>query len=163
MGSATQTNATPSVQNENWRNILRESAKQVFAVMVGLPAEDPANDELPVEYELTGMIGLAGALQGILTIRCSAESATRISSHMLGIDVADAAEHQTDAIGEMCNMIAGNFKANIEGMEDRCMLSVPTVITGSQYEVRSLSVSSQIDLVLVFEGKPVWIGLEIHS
>ena len=108
------------------------------------------------------MVGLAGQLCGILTVRCSAKSAARMASRMLGTDVEKAGPEMWDAVGEICNMVAGNFKNKISGMGDGCMLSVPTVITGGDYSVHSM-VNENIHVTLLFEGEPVVLSLEIHS
>ena len=54
---------------------------------------------------------------------------------MLGVTIDEAAAQRSDAIGEICNMVAGQFKAKI-GLEAECMLSVPTIITGTSYQLR---------------------------
>jgi chemotaxis protein CheX len=69
----------------------------------------------------------------------------------------------TDALGEVCNMVAGNFKNKISGLGDGCMLSPPTVVTGSDYSMRSLADSPAVELSLLFEGMPIVISLQIHS
>jgi hypothetical protein len=60
-------------------------------------------------------------------------------------------------------MIAGNFKAKLSGMEDGCMLSVPTVITGGDYRLYSLADGGRIEIPLLFEDRTIWVSLEIHS
>ena len=82
---------------------------------------------------------------------------------MLGVPVTEADAQRTDSIGEICNMVAGNFKAKINGLEDKCMLSVPTVIIGQDYQLHSLAVGDRIELPFLFEGEPLWIGLEVRS
>lgn len=150
-------------QLAEWREVLHYAATEVFSMMVGAQVKDPDQKELPVPRELAGMVGLAGDLCGVLTLHCSANSAVKIASRMLGVDLAQASQHQFDAVGEMCNMIAGNFKANIPGLEDKCMLSVPTVISGPDYRVHSLEVGERIELPIIFEEEPIWIILEIRS
>jgi len=68
-----------------------------------------------------------------------------------------------DAIGEIANMIAGNFKNKLAGMADRCMLSVPTVITGSDYNCRSMADTVPLEVAFLFENAAVLISLELHS
>jgi chemotaxis protein CheX len=68
-----------------------------------------------------------------------------------------------DAIGEVCNMIAGNFKNKLSGMGSGCMLSVPTVITGGDYTFHSLADDGSLEVRLLFEGAPIQVALEIHS
>ncbi len=69
----------------------------------------------------------------------------------------------SDALGEICNMVAGNFKNKISGMGDGCMLSPPTVITGTDYSTHSLADSPGLELRLLFENLPIIISLQIHS
>jgi chemotaxis protein CheX len=148
---------------ERWRVVLRESAKEVFSLMVGEEIVDSEQVEAPLEAEITGMVGMAGELCGIMSIRCKVTSGAEIASQMLGVGKEEAAAHAGDAVGEVCNMVAGNFKAKIKGLEDRCMLSVPTVITGCDYQFHTLVVGRRIELPLMFQGKPIWFALELRS
>jgi chemotaxis protein CheX len=68
-----------------------------------------------------------------------------------------------DALGEVCNMVAGNFKNKVAGLAEGCMLSPPTVVTGSDYSLHSLADFPALDVSLLFEGMPVVISLQIHS
>jgi chemotaxis protein CheX len=108
------------------------------------------------------MVGLAGKLCGILTVRCSSKSAVRMVSRMLELDAEEAGPEAWDAVGEICNMVAGNFKNKIAGLGDGCMLSLPTVISGAEYDLHSM-VNNEIHTVLLFEGEPIWLSLEVHS
>jgi len=150
---------------EEWRRSLFEASAEVFEMMVGecvtrqeqFPA-DGAND-------VTAMVGLAGALCGVLSIRCNTSSAVGIASKMLGepAQSVECVEQQLDALGEICNMVAGNFKARIEGLQEKCMLSVPTVITGQDYALHSLADSDRLEVTLLFQGRPILLRLEIHG
>ena len=108
------------------------------------------------------MIGLAGALCGVLTVRCSAKTAGEIAKKMLG-DTATSPEEVGDALGEMCNMVAGNFKNKLAGTDERCMLSVPTVISGGEYSVHSMADGNSVQTVVLFEGAAVAVRLELQS
>src|SRR5271168_2544469 len=101
----------------DWPATLRETTIEVFTTMVGSAVTTPEKEVIPAHFEVTGMIGIAGSLSAILTMRCSALSAALIVSQMLGVSVDEAASLKCDAIGEICNMLAGYFKAKI-GMGD---------------------------------------------
>jgi len=149
----------PSV---NWRAILGEAAAEVFSIMVGVqvsPVDDP---QLPGPANVTGTVGIAGAISAILSLRCSSRAATQIASQMMGVPTEEASSHQCDAIGEICNIVAGQFKAKV-GLEDKCMLSVPTVITGGDYRLHSVAGSERLELALLYEAEPVRIALEIRK
>jgi len=160
MSASTQVQADSSFQH--WRAVLGEAVKEVFSMMVGVAVTTPEADPSSAEADVTGMVGLAGELCGVLSVRCSKNGAARIASQMLGVPLTDAASHQSDAIGEICNMVAGSFKAKIN-LEDKCMLSVPTVITGEDYQLHSVAAGDRIELFFVYEGEPLWIGLEVRS
>lgn len=66
-------------------------------------------------------------------------------------------------MGELCNVIAGNFKNKLTRISERCMLSVPTVITGANYSYHSLADSGCIEVLFNFEGSVVSVSLEVHS
>jgi len=123
---------------------------------------DPAPTAEP-SGEQTAMVGMAGALCGMTTVRCSRATAARLASLMLGGDAASNPSTARDALGEICNMIAGNFKAKVSNLADHCMLSVPTVITGEDYSMETPEPSEGATLAFTFDGEPVWVALIIHE
>ena len=147
---------------ECWVPTLRLAMQEVFDLMLAYQLEIPAEAPPEEGLEITAMVGLAGQLCGVLTLRCNARSAARMASRMLGVDVETAGAEMWDAVGEICNMVAGNFKNKISGLGDGCMLSVPTVITGADYDVHPM-VNENIRTVFLFEGEPVVLTLEIHN
>ena len=44
-----------------------------------------------------------------------------------------------DAIGEICNMLAGSWKSRVPELAADCGLSVPAVITGRDYNLHVLA------------------------
>ena len=145
-----------------WREILCEAATEVFSMMVGAEVTLRRRASPRGSAGVTGTVGIAGALSAILSLRCSSQSATRIASQMLAVPESEAASHQCDAIGEVCNIVAGHFKAKI-GLGDKCMLSVPTVITGDNYRLHSLASEERLEQPLIYAGEPVWIALDIRK
>jgi len=112
---------------------------------------------------ITAMVGLAGQFCGVTRICCSRKSATIMASKMLGGEEDKNSSELADAMGEICNMVAGNFKNKIAGLSDGCMLAVPTVITGSDYDLHSPADSETLELKLLFENMPIVISLAIHG
>jgi chemotaxis protein CheX len=149
--------------NASWKAIMECAAVEVFELMAGVRLEvNPSCTDEP-RGEQTAMVGMAGALCGMTTLRCSQASAVRFASLMLG--EAEAAKPATarDALGELCNMIAGNFKSKISTLADHCMLSVPTVITGENYSLETVDPSEGVTVVLTFEAQPIWVTLVTHA
>jgi len=113
--------------------------------------------------DVTAMVGLAGQLCGVLSVRCSQKAAAVMTCKMLGVALDKVGAEVADALGEVCNMVAGNFKNKIAGLAEGCMLSPPTVITGSDYTLRSLADSPALEIRLLFEDMPIVISLQVHS
>ena len=113
--------------------------------------------------EFTALVGLAGSLCGVLTLRCSSLAASAMAGRMLNMPPEEVGEQSRDAFGEIANMIAGNFKGKLGGIGNHCLLSVPIIVVGSNYESRSHMASNVIELVCEFEKKPLRITLELHS
>lgn len=146
-----------------WAALLTLATQEVFSMMLGsdvVTLDAPAPDE---GLDVTSMVGLGGQVSGIVTVRCSAESAILIAGKMLEVDCDQSKPKMSDAVGEVCNMIAGNFKNKIAGMGDGCLLSVPTVMTGDNVYVYSHENSHRTSISLDFEGKPINVTLDIQN
>jgi chemotaxis protein CheX len=145
-----------------WRGILGLSAAEVFSMMVGVEVNPVEQSAAPALPSVTGAVGIAGAITAVFSLRCSTQTASKIAARMLGIPAEEAAKQQCDAIGEICNIVAGQFKAKV-GLEDKCMLSVPTVITGGDYRIRSSAACVRLELPVLCEGDSILLALEIHK
>jgi chemotaxis protein CheX len=147
---------------ENWIPLMEVSAREVFELMLSCQLTVPETpEESPLD--VTSMVGLAGQLCGLLSVRCDQKTAALMTSKMLGVPLDKVGPEVRDALGEVCNMVAGNFKNKIAGLGDGCMLSPPTVITGSDYVLHSMADSPSLEVRLLFEGLPLTITLQIHS
>jgi len=149
-------------RREYWPPLLELSAQEVFGLMLGErldAAPEPAPEN---SLDVTSMVGFAGSLCGLLTLRCSSKSAALMARKMLGTDGAGAKSQMEDAVGEVCNMVAGNFKNKISGIGDGCKLSVPTVITGSNYSLCTLANDYTMEISLLFHGSPIVISLQLN-
>jgi len=142
---------------------LDSAAAEVFEMMVGTPLGPSDEATLPRVADYTAMIGLAGDLCGVLSFRCSHESAAQVAGKMLGAEEEVSAECIRDALGEICNMVAGSFKAQVSDVAAQCMLSVPTVVSGKDYELYPLVDGLRIQVSKAFEGALVWMTLDLHS
>ncbi|MGA8540351.1 MAG: chemotaxis protein CheX [Terriglobales bacterium] len=159
---STDTSFITRSHEENWLPVLELAVEEVFEIMLGSRVKPAATSDPTPSGEFTAMIGLAGALCGILTVHCDAKTAGHIARKMLG-DTATSADEVGDALGEICNMIAGNFKNKLAGTDERCMLSVPSVISGEEYSLHSMAEGNSVETVLLFEGAPVAVRLQLQS
>ncbi len=148
--------------HKDWLPVLELATREVFETMLACQLTTPANASTDA-LNVTAMVGLAGMLCGMVTVRCPEKAAALVASKMLGMDVDQVGPEIADALGEVCNMVAGNFKNKIAGLAEGCMLSPPTVITGSDYSLHSMAESPGLEINLLFENMPLAISLQIHS
>ncbi len=162
MKPAEQPAAAAANSPESLRPLLQLASREVFEMMLGCQVE-LRNPPAPAPFEFTAMVGFAGQLCGCFRLRSSRQSAAVMACKMLGAQLSHDDPQIWDAVGEMANMIAGNFKNKIVGLENRCMLSLPTVITGSDYKCPAMKDSYLLEVELLFEAAPVTVQVEIHS
>ena len=154
---------TNSISNDRaaLQTVLELATREVFELMVGTRLE-VRHEEFAEDLDITAMIGLAGSLCGVISVRCSSDTARLIAAKMLGIPVSEANLSMRDAVAEIVNMIAGNFKSKLSG-SNHCMLSIPTVITGADYQLCSIDVGQIVQLFVAFEKYPINVAMELHS
>lgn len=155
--------ATRSTVPDGWRDELAKATCEVFEIMVGTSLGKAAEDSPPFVADFSAMVGLAGSLCGLVGLHTSSECARKMAGKMLGSDEVGAGEVVQDAFGELCNMVAGSFKARIAGLADGCALSVPTVIIGRDFALYSLAKGEHYEVIFLFEDKPFCVTLDLHG
>jgi CheY-specific phosphatase CheX len=88
------------------------------------PIPGPGLPELPAGM-LTGRVQIIGAWLGTVLLECSENLAKKVARIMFGLDSEEPKpEEVRDALAEMTNIAAGNFKPLAGG---HCHLSMPQV------------------------------------
>lgn len=147
-------------QLEDWLPIMEVATREVFTQMVSTQLNVPERPSAAIS-SVTAMIGLAGLLTGVMSLRCEDEAAALITSRMLGINLEEANSSIADAMGEVCNMVAGNFKHKIPGLGDGCLLSLPSVVRGGDYTIHARPNTPRIHLHFLIENMPIMISLYV--
>jgi chemotaxis protein CheX len=150
-----------TIDNEQIAEFVRSSAAEVFTTMLGLELEpapehvDPTDPAIS-EGVLT-FIGLAGPWTGAGAISCSAELACQLCAAFLMMDAPAVNEEVLDAMGELTNMIIGNFKTMAEEILGPLCLSIPTVIYGRNFTSRSTGHNAWVVLPFKCKGEMIEI------
>ena len=145
----------------SWNPALEESAREVFQVMLGSSFRVEPSPS-PESFSLTSVIGFAGQIRGLLTLRCDHASGLSIAARMLGVQPSLAEPEMSDALGELSNMVAGSFKAKLEQDGHQCMILVPTVISGSDYQLHNVADGLVTRLAGRFDGGTIDISLQLQ-
>ena len=96
--------------------------------------------------ELNAIISFSGTLSGAFVLHCSEALSAAIASEMLGLKCEEGSTDAKDAIGELLNMIVGGVKNHYQSQRDPFRISVPTIVTGTDFSVH-VKVNSEDEIV----------------
>ena len=143
-----------------------DAAKEVFSTMVMMEIADEFPLKEPVsrfKCSITGMVGFAGTYSGVISIHCPVELAMKVTSNMLGIECDEVNEDLNDAIGEIANMLGGSVKQVLSKGGLDVKLSIPTVISGEDYTVNSLSDNDCVVVPFKIDNFTLLVGLTLKK
>ncbi|MGA7343131.1 MAG: chemotaxis protein CheX [Terracidiphilus sp.] len=141
-----------SVQQVSDPRNLDASVEEVFQLMLGVACRrDSAPAPSRQMESVTAVVGFGGALSGACVFRSVSGAARAIAGHMTGMEFTEVDDTVKDAIGEICNMLAGAWKGKVPELAANCGLSVPAVITGRDYNLRVQAPEFQLHHVYRFE------------
>lgn len=128
---------------------VRRLAEQIVTGLIPRAFQTMANMEAVIETEsreagirssgrsVAGVIGWVGSLSGIGIIECTPEFACILANRMLGTQETALNEDALDAVAEMTNIVFGGMKTELEKCFGAMALSIPTIIYGTDVEMRT--------------------------
>lgn len=116
---------------------LDDSVREVFETMLGISCRNEPGGEVWKQNAdtVTAVVGFGGILSGACVFRCDATGARKFAERMTGMEFPALDDVVKDGVGEICNMLAGTWKSKVPDLAANCGLSVPAVITGSNYKL----------------------------
>ena len=118
----------------NPRN-LDSSVDEVFSLTVGVHCRRAWEAVAPDTESVTAVVGFGGMLTGACVFNTGGTTARDSAARMTGMEFAEIDDTVKDAIGEICNILAGTWKSKVPELASHCDLSVPAVITGRDYKL----------------------------
>lgn len=139
---------------------LTPRAVEVWNSMLGLVLEiaDGAGPTVAAGHRhWSGCIALSGEWRGAVTVSCIDPLARILAGAMFGMDPAEASESEIqDAIGELTNILGGQTK---QVLGDRCVLGLPVVIEGDNFESTVPGSHAMVKLFFRCEGHSVEVSV----
>ncbi len=119
------------------RAVYRTFATMLQITLKAMPhnALDPFTEE-----HVLGEVTFAGKATGLVHLRLPKRFIPLLGERLLGLSPADIADTETanDVIGELCNMIVGNFKSNLCDAGLSCKLSPPKILRTEIFKLRTV-------------------------
>ena len=100
-------------------------AKRAFFVAI---------NEFESDWDISGIIGLSGEVNGAVALSLKKETALRLAKGLTGKDHDSIDNEVTDVVGEIINIIVGNVK-NIFEVKYRVAITMPSIIKGNSHSV----------------------------
>ncbi|MEO8736556.1 MAG: chemotaxis protein CheX [Edaphobacter sp.] len=116
----------PTPQNEIV-NRLDSAVSEVFEMMLERSCDPMDGDVTIVDGRIIARIQFTGAITGECILYASQATAAITAEALLGAASEPCDPMVDDAIGELCNMIAGGWKSKLEHPQASCLISVPAV------------------------------------
>jgi len=136
------------------------------------------------QQPVSAILGFAGKLSGACTMSAESEAVAVMSWHLLSPPLSlrhsimrdlkrtDSGvcewphrgpylldDALLDAFGEICNMIAGGWKNRMPGLDSGCALSVPTIVSGSDYELHPVGDRLLVERIYHFCGHRMLLAI----
>jgi chemotaxis protein CheX len=130
---------------------LEACVDEVFQLMLGVHCEPDSGLAEGDAESVTAVVGFGGMLSGACVFRTGGAAALKIAARMTGMEFEEIDDTVKDAIGEICNMLAGSWKGRVPQLAANCGLSVPAVITGRNYQLHVQAPEFRVDRSYRFE------------
>jgi chemotaxis protein CheX len=106
------------------------------------------------DAHLASSVGFIGKVTGVVYIYATADFARDITRTMTGLSDAEIDSDEimvNDAMGEVANMVVGNLKATLVDCGMACVLTIPSIVRGSNFSIEAISSTTR--RVLCFRCK----------
>lgn len=124
------------------------SIQNVFATMLQMPVttgEPRLKTDRGAENDISGIIGLSGAVRGSVVLSFPTQTAERVVAIFAGQSLQVGTPDFADAVGELVNMISGGAKALFPG-NSKASISCPSVVIGQNH---TLARQSDIPCIVI--------------
>jgi chemotaxis protein CheX len=151
-----------------WITRLDEAVGEVFQSMLERNCA-PVKQDSASSPDISARITFSGSLEAQCVVEFPAASAERLTNAFLGVAADSAAARWDDAmigdaVGELCNMIAGGWKKRLGAPALGSDLSVPTIFRGpSRLPADDMPQPSRINMrrAYAFDDAPFVVSLTI--
>ncbi len=140
------------------------------------------------QHPVSAILGFAGKISGSCTMSAEPAAVAAMARHLLSPAIlrmhpitGEVQAHDTtaqdwphvdphqlndtllDSFGEICNMIAGGWKNRIPGLDSGCALSVPTIVSGSDYVLHPVGDRLLVERIYHFNGYKILLAIRCED
>jgi chemotaxis protein CheX len=128
---------------ENSGALISAAITEVFGTMLNMQmlAVPAAECVFAGQAQIASAVGFTGRLSGVTYLYTTTQFAGQITCGLLGLDTIESAtdEMVNDAMGEIANMVVGLFKSRLVDHGFPCVMTIPSIVRGSQFGIEAVS------------------------
>ncbi len=139
----------------NLINPFLESTLHVLQTIASIKAEKGKpylKKDNVARGDVSGVIGLAGDMNGIISVTFTEKCILHIVTGMFGEEVKELNDEIGDAVGEIANMISGQARQKLEAIGTNLQAAIPSVVMGKDHTISHLTKQPIIALPFITEG-----------
>ena len=147
--------------------IVRAVGK-TFRTMMGVDKVEVVNTNsvsVLADEHVLGEVEFAGQARGTVHLRMADETAGLIAARLLGLDSPASlggSSEVHDAIGELLNIVAGNFHSNLRDAGLGCRLSPPKITRATDFHLRVVRGGCSERMAFVMPRLMVFVDLSVN-
>jgi chemotaxis protein CheX len=136
-------------------DVLVQIVQSVFTTMMELEVSPGDAPWKRAGDRITSLVSLMGDWNGAVMIECNPRQACQFAGRILAMDPPETVDDDVrDVLGELANMIGGNMKS---GMSTGVRLSMPSVMSGADYDVKICGAEVEERLAFQCEDGNFWV------
>jgi chemotaxis protein CheX len=128
---------------ENIGALINAAVTEVFGTMLNMQmVELPAAEcVFTGQAQIASAVGFTGQLTGVVYLYTTTRFAGRITQGLIGLEPTELATEEmvNDAMGEIANMVVGHFKSRLVDRGVPCVMTIPSIVRGSQFGIEAVS------------------------
>jgi chemotaxis protein CheX len=149
-----------AIETDNIQDLISRLDSVVFEVFEMMLDRNcaPLDTQVDIDERITTRIRLSGSITGECLVYAS-QTVAQIAAEVLLGNVSDPFDPMIDdAVGELCNMIAGGWKNKLDPSSEVCLISVPAITRDPVLNVAS-NPSITYNRCYAFQGNVFGVSL----
>ena len=140
------------------------AVQKTFQTMLGAGLKIQAAHQPFAGEHVLCEIGFAGKATGAAALRLTTPTALQVAARVLGMTPEELADPAVvdDVIGELSNMVVGNFKSNLCDAGLNCKLCPPVIRRTGDFKLRSVEGSLAERIAFHAPGLDLFVDLNIN-
>ena len=151
------------ISEDTIRKTIVSALIETFDAMMSLDVKTVETDVLEEldDDRMVGSIHFGGEVVGVMSIHLSNSFARSVTAAMLGIETGEikSKDEVKDVIGELANIVAGNLKTEFLNSDLTCIVSTPSITSGSDFKIDPVDIATPITFNFRQEQNPIHIEL----